>query len=91
MASLIKHTYQGREYLLFSNPNSTEKRENMTIKLSMDMGNTWPEANQLLLDEGVVRGYSCMTSIDEETIGILYEGSQADLVFQRIKITELLK
>lgn len=91
MASLIKHTYRGREYLLFSNPNSTEKRENLTIKLSKDMGDTWPEVNQLLLDEGVGRGYSCMTSIDEETIGILYEGSQADLVFQRIKITELLK
>lgn len=91
MASLIKHTYQGQDYLLFSNPNSTEKRENMTIKLSKDMGSTWPDANQLLLDVGAGRGYSCMTSIDEETIGILYEGSQADLFFQRVKITELLK
>lgn len=91
MASLIKHTYQGQEYLLFSNPNSTEKRENMTIKLSKDMGNTWPEANQLLLDVGIGRGYSCMTSIDEETIGVLYEGSQADLVFQRVRIADLLK
>lgn len=91
MASLIKHTYRGKEYLLFSNPNSLEKREHMTIKLSSDMGNTWPEDHQLLLDEGSGRGYSCMTSIDEETIGILYEGSQADLVFQRIKIADLLK
>ncbi len=91
MASLIKHSYRGKGYLLFSNPNSTEKRENMTIKLSKDMGNTWPEANQLLLDAGVGRGYSCMTSIDEETIGILYESSKADLFFQRVKIADLLK
>lgn len=91
MASLIKHRYQGKEYLLFSNPNSIERRENMTIKLSKDMGDTWPENQQLLLDKGTGRGYSCMTSIDEETIGILYEGSQADLVFQRVKIANLLK
>ena len=90
MASLIKHRYQDKEYLLFSNPNSTERRENMTIKLSSDMGNTWPEEHQVLLDRGSGRGYSCMTTIDEETIGILYEGSQADLVFQRIKIANLL-
>lgn len=90
MASLIKHTYRGNEYLLFSNPNSVERRENMTIKLSNDLGDTWPEEYQVLLDSGSGRGYSCMTSIDEETIGILYEGSQADLVFQRIKIADLL-
>jgi len=90
MASLIRHSYKGQDYLLFSNPNSTERREKMTIKLSKDMGNTWPEQYQVLLDSGAGRGYSCMTSIDEETIGILYEGSQADLVFQKMKITELL-
>jgi sialidase-1 len=91
MASLIKHNYKGQELILFSNPNSTVARQNMTIKLSKDMGDSWPEENQLLLDEGRGRGYSCMTSIDEETIGILYEGSQADLIFQKIKIKDLLK
>ena len=91
MASLIVHRYKGKDYLLFSNPNSIEKREKMTIKLSKDMGNTWPEEHQVLLDDGVGRGYSCMTSIDEETIGILYEGSQADLVFQRVKFSNLMK
>lgn len=91
MASLIKHQYKGKDYLLFSNPNSIEKREKMTIKLSKDQGDTWPLQHQLLIDEGSGRGYSCMTTIDEETIGILYEGSAADLVFQRIKIKDLLK
>lgn len=36
-------------------------------------------------------GYSCMTSIDEHTIGIFYEGSQADIQFQAIPLKELLK
>ncbi len=88
MASLIKHSYKGENFLLFSNPNSSTDRVNMTIKLSKDMGSTWPEQYQVLLDSGAGRGYSCMTSIDEETIGILYEGSQADLVFQKVKISD---
>ncbi len=45
---------------------------------------------KILLDEWKSRGYSCLTSIDNETIGILYEGSQSDMVFQQIKLKELL-
>lgn len=62
----------------------------MTIKVSLDDGNTWPEEYWLLLDEGKSRGYSCITSIDENTIGILYEGSQAHMTFQKIALSELL-
>jgi len=94
MASLI---HVGRELsgeadgrLLFSNPAvSRPPRREMTIKYSPDFGTTWPEANQLLLDEGNSAGYSCLTMIDEETIGILYEGSRAHLTFQRIPLSEL--
>ncbi|MNU06311.1 hypothetical protein D3C72_2514710 [compost metagenome] len=52
---------------------------------------TWPKDRKILLDEMKSRGYSCLTSIDENTIGIVYESSQADLVFQTIKLSELLK
>jgi len=89
MASLIKHQYQGKNLLLFSNPFDQYVRQHMTIKVSDDEGMTWDEKHVLLIDEGRGRGYSCMTSIDENTIGILYEGSQADLVFQRIKLSDL--
>ena len=34
---------------------------------------------------------SCMTVIDEHAIGILYEGSQAAMMFQRIRVEEPLK
>jgi sialidase-1 len=94
MASLHKHEYtesgKKKSILLFSNPNSRTTREHMTIKVSFDDGKTWPEKYWMLLDEGKGRGYSCLTSIDEQTIGILYEGSGADLVFQKIALSELV-
>ncbi|MEL7500342.1 MAG: exo-alpha-sialidase [Planctomycetota bacterium] len=77
--------------LLFSNPDSANGRNHITIKASLDMGNTWPVEHQLLLDEGTGAGYSCMTMIDEKTVGILYEGSQSQLTFQRIPLKEILE
>jgi sialidase-1 len=61
------------------------------IATSVDDGNSWPEEYYMLLDEGNSRGYSCITSVDENTIGILYEGSRADLIFESIPLGELLK
>jgi len=92
MASIIRHDFmQGgkkKSILLFCNPDSKVARNYITIKTSKDDGKTWQ--NKILLDEWKGRGYSCMTSIDEETIGVLYESSQADLVFQTIKLKDLL-
>ncbi|MEN6453945.1 MAG: exo-alpha-sialidase [Prolixibacteraceae bacterium] len=94
MASIHKHDYtengEKKSILLFSNPNSKIKRDHITIKVSFDEGKTWPEKYWTLLDEGVGRGYSCLTSVDEQTIGIIYEGSQADLMFQKIALSELI-
>jgi len=95
MASIYKHTYttikgDKRNILLFSNPNSKIKRERMTIKVSFDEGETWPEKFWLLLDElGLSGGYSSLTSINNNTIGILYEGSQAQMTFESIRLGEL--
>jgi len=96
MASIHRHNYKdnqgkSKSILLFSNPNSKYKRIKQTIKVSFDDGLTWPEKYWLELDEGSGAGYSCLTSIDENTIGILYEGSQAQMTFQKIKLMELLK
>lgn len=95
MASLYKHTYtnidgEKKSILMFSNPNSKYKRERMTIKVSFDEGNTWPEKYWMLLDElGLSGGYSSLTSIDNNTIGILYEGSQAQMTFESIGLNKL--
>ena len=95
MASLIsvpaKDNILGKDLLIFSNPNSTSERKDITIKISMDGGNTWLPEHQLLLDEGYNWGYSCLTMIDKETIGILYESSVAHMTFQSIKLKDIVK
>ncbi|GAB3945450.1 exo-alpha-sialidase [Spirosoma harenae] len=95
MGSIHRHDYtiggKKRSLLLFVNPNSKTDRDHITLKVSFDDGMTWPEKNWILLDELKGRGYSCITSVDEKTIGIVYESSQADLVFQKIKLDELIK
>lgn len=80
-----------KDILLFSNPNSTENRNHITIKASLDGGLTWPESCQLLLDEGEGWGYTCLTLVDEETVGILYESSVAHITFQKVGLRELVR
>jgi sialidase-1 len=93
-AALIKGRFQlhgeERSIVLFANPNSIQGRNHMTIKASLDDGNTWPEAYWLLIDQLRGRGYPNMTQIDDRHVGILYEGSQADLVFEKISLDEII-
>lgn len=92
MASIHKHCYKEngevKSVLIFCNPDSKYERINITLKVSKDNGETWQ--TKTLLDEGKGRGYSCITSIDEDTIGVLYESSQADLVFQQVALKDLI-
>lgn len=86
-----------KNILLFSNPNTPATRpamygrKNITIKASLDAGITWPSEYQINLDEEQGWGYSCLTQIDKETIGILYEGSTAQMVFQKIRLIDLIR
>jgi sialidase-1 len=95
MASTHKHNYtiKGKpaSVLLFSNPNTKSGRNHMTIKMSFDDGLTWPKEHWILLDEWNSFGYSCITSVDEDTIGILYEGSGAHMVFQKFSFKKMMK
>lgn len=83
MASLVRHG----NILLFSNPATVDQRKNMTLRYSADDGMTWSEG--LLIDEGGSFGYSSLSPIDDQTIGILWEGSKAQMMFRAIKISEL--
>ena len=47
--------------------------------------------HQIILNEAEGWGYSCLTMIDKETIGILYESSVAHITFQAIKLTDIIK
>lgn len=84
MASLHRHG----KYLLFSNPDDKFNRHNMRIKWSDDDGKSWNDGP--LLDNGGSFGYSCLTSLDDDTIGILWEGSRSQMAFRAIPLTEIL-
>jgi sialidase-1 len=86
MASLISHDLvDGGRVLFFSNPNSKHRREKMTVRMSLDQGKTWSKS--ILLDQ---KGgaYSSLSMVNDRTLGILYESSVADMVFQKIKLSE---
>jgi len=95
MASLLNvkalDNVLNKDILLFSNPNTVKGRDHITIKASLDKGLTWLPEHQLLLDEDPGWGYSCLTMIDKETIGILYESSVAHMTFQAVKLTDIIK
>ncbi len=94
MASIISAdvTIDGikKQVLFFSNPNNREARTNMTIKASLDGGLSWPAEYQVEINAEGGYGYSCMTMVDENTVGILYEGTKA-LFFQKIPVKEIVK
>lgn len=93
MGSLVKVavTKNGsqKEILFFSNPHTQSGRFNMTIRASSDYGESWPAQHQLLIDERSGFGYSSLTQIDAQTIGILYEGIR-DLYFLKIGIKDII-
>lgn len=91
MASIINYTDKnGKKYLFFSNPADAKSRVNITIKASDDDGNTWDKFTPIKLYSDGNFGYSCMSIIDNQYIGILYEGA-GDLYFQKIPISEIIK
>lgn len=51
----------------------------------------WPKSHHLLLDEGRGAGYPSLTRVDDRHVGIVYEGSQSHLVFEKFTLDELLK
>lgn len=90
MASLLRldHKTAG-PLLIFSNPNTRSGRFDMTLKVSKDLGSTWPSKWHTRYDQRPGAGYSCLTQIDDEHVGVLYEGVR-ELYFLRFSIRELL-
>ncbi|MEO8567926.1 MAG: exo-alpha-sialidase [Ginsengibacter sp.] len=94
MGSLLKAKVKVKgimkEVLFFSNPNSSSVRSHITIKASLDQGKNWLPVNQLLIDQRKCYGYSSLTKIDDNTIGILYEGIK-DLYFVPVPVSDIIK
>jgi sialidase-1 len=93
--SLLRVDYEAagerKHVLLFANPHSQKGRTHHTLQVSFDDGQTWPKSHHLLLDEGRGAGYPSMTRIDDRHVGIVYEGSQSHLVFEKFTLDELLQ
>ncbi len=93
--SLLRFDYEEegkpKHVLLFANPHSQTGRDHHSIQVSFDEGLTWPEEYRILLDEGRGNGYPSMTRIDASHVGIVYEGSQSHLVFEKLSLNELLR
>ena len=53
--------------------------------MSLDDGKTWTK--KILLDEDG-GAYSSLVMVDDKTLGILYESSRADMIFQTIQLQE---
>ncbi|WP_293716802.1 sialidase family protein [uncultured Parabacteroides sp.] len=71
--------------ILFSNPASTDKREKMTIKLSLNNGKTWPYA--FLIYPGP-SAYSDLVNLPNGNIGLLYEYG-TDNAYEKIGFTSI--
>jgi len=91
-ASLMRYD-AGR--LLFSNPSPPIKpgsgpRIRMTVRVSTDDGKTWPK--QLLIHRGPA-AYSCLTPLDGNQVGIIYEAGKKSayetITFARFDIDEM--
>lgn len=94
MASLISADISldgvKKRILFFSNPNDKESRIRMTVKASTDEGLTWPEEHWIELYGPSGYGYSCLTMVDENHLGILYEGVK-ELYFQKIPVSDFFE
>lgn len=93
--SLLRFDYERggerRHVLLFANPHSQQGRTHHTVQVSFDDGLTWPDSHHWLLDEGRGAGYPSLTQVDGDHVGIVYEGSQSQLVFEKLALTDLLE
>jgi sialidase-1 len=81
---------QKRDVLFFSNAASWHSRINISIKASLDNGNTWLNKNEVLIDERSCYGYSTMVAVDENNIGLLYEG-EGDLYFVTVPVADIIQ
>ena len=77
-----------RHVLLFANPFSQTGRDHHSIRTSFDDGMTWPK--RVLLDIGRGAGYPSLSRADDNHVGIVYEGSGAKLVYQRLSLKDLM-
>ncbi len=91
MASLLRwqHPKHG-DLMFFSNPDTTNGRHDMTLKLSRDQALSWPDPDARLYDSRSCFGYSCLAVAGPDHIGVLYEG-KGSMLYLRLPLDEWFK
>jgi len=86
--SLLNLGWNKRKALLaFSNPANTNKREQLTIRISDDEGLTWKKSIRVeeATGQGDVQAYSDLVLIGKKELGVLYERNDyREIVFKLI-------
>jgi hypothetical protein len=75
-ASIIRYSWSEKNtpgMILFSNPANRKKRDNLTIRLSQDDGNTWHIKKTINFSPSA---YSCLAVLPDNTVGLLYEAGR---------------
>jgi sialidase-1 len=89
-ASFLRYTITpegDRNRLLFSDPACTDKRRDMTVRLSYDEGRSWPISKVLYAGPSA---YCCLAVLPDADIGCLYEAGEKHtyekIVFARFSL-----
>ncbi len=91
-ASIARHSWPEGDApgaIVFSNPASAAKRENMTVRASFDEGRTWAAAR--VLHPGP-SAYSSLAALPDGAVGCLYEAGEKNpyesIVFARFPLPQ---
>ena len=91
-ASILRYSFKGSgsNDLLFINPADKNKRLNMTLRLSSDLGRTW--TREFLLHEGP-SAYSDITKLRNGNIGCLFEAGKNSpyegIVYREVDVRDI--
>lgn len=91
-ASILRYSFKGygRNDLLFINPADKNKRLNMTLRLSNDLGRTWK--SEFLLHEGP-SAYSDITKLRNGNVGCLFEAGKNSpyegIVYREVDVRDI--
>ena len=84
---------KGKHMLAFCNAADTARRDNLTLRISFDEGNSWPKS--ILLDKSPdgkkdFTAYSDIVKVNKKKIGVLYErDGYAQIVFTVVNWKQL--
>ena len=91
-ASILRYSFKGsgRNDLLFINPADKNKRLNMTLRLSNDLGRTWKA--EFILHEGP-SAYSDITKLRNGNVGCLFEAGKNSpyegIVYREVDVRDI--